>query len=743
MKKQIHLNIEGMSCASCSQRVENALNKLDGVFIARVNLATEKALIEYNTDKLTTDTFQKTVENLGYGIKKSSDDSVDETVHALKAAKIRLIIAWSFTFPIMIFMILHMVMGVHLVYLDTFLLILAIPVVFISGWETIKKAFLVILHFSANMDVLIMLGTLAAFSTGLLNLFGFKITSYAGVASMIMAFHLTGRYIESRAKGRASQAIKKLLELGAKTARVERNGYEIEIPIEELQLNEVVIIKPGEKIPADGVVLEGKSAVDESMATGESIPVAKNVGDPVIGATINGQGFLKIKTTKIGEDSFLAQVAQLVEECQSTKVPIQEFADKVVKYFVPIILVIAGLTFLSWTLFDETFKSIITRFSQYIPWLSPESGTISLAVFALVAVLVIACPCALGLATPTALMVGSGKGAENGILFRNGETIQVLKAVEAIVFDKTGTITEGKPVVCDVITYGDIDADTLLAAAASIEKKSEHPLADAIVKYAEAKNILLPETTHFESVTGRGVQAQCGGKTWFIGSIKWLQSLNVPVQPLGNEILQHENLGKTVICVAYNNVLAGFITVSDRIKPDSASAIQSLKSMGIKTILLTGDNVKTARTIGALAGIDEVAAELLPQEKLIAIQDLQKRYKVVAMVGDGINDAPALTQAHVGIAIGTGTDIAIEASDVTLVLGNLTSVVKAVKLSRVIFRKIKQNLFWAFFYNLIAVPVAILGLLHPAIAEAAMAISSINVVTNSLRIKRVRLDEEE
>ncbi len=521
MKKQIHLNIEGMSCASCSQRVENALNKLDGVFIARVNLATEKALIEYNTDKLTTDTFQKTVENLGYGIKKSSDDSVDETVHALKAAKIRLIIAWSFTLPIMIFMILHMVMGVHVVYLDTFLLILAIPVVFISGWETIKKAFLVILHFSANMDVLIMLGTLAAFSTGLLNLFGFKITSYAGVASMIMAFHLTGRYIESRAKGRASQAIKKLLELGAKTARVERNGYEIEIPIEELQLNEVVIIKPGEKIPADGVVLEGKSAVDESMATGESIPVAKNVGDPVIGATINGQGFLKIKTTKIGEDSFLAQVAQLVEECQSTKVPIQEFADKVVKYFVPIILVIAGLTFLSWTLFDETFKSIITRFSQYIPWLSPESGTISLAVFALVAVLVIACPCALGLATPTALMVGSGKGAENGILFRNGETIQVLKAVEAIVFDKTGTITEGKPVVCDVITYGDIDADTLLAAAASIEKKSEHPLADAIVKYAEAKNILLPETTHFESVTGRGVQAQCGGKTWFIGSIKW------------------------------------------------------------------------------------------------------------------------------------------------------------------------------------------------------------------------------
>lgn len=743
MKKQIHLNIEGMSCASCSQRVENALNKLDGVFIARVNLATEKALIEYNTDKLTTDTFQKTVENLGYGIKKSSDDSVDETVHALKAAKIRLIIAWSFTLPIMIFMILHMVMGVHVVYLDTFLLILAIPVVFISGWETIKKAFLVILHFSANMDVLIMLGTLAAFSTGLLNLFGFKITSYAGVASMIMAFHLTGRYIESRAKGRASQAIKKLLELGAKTARVERNGYEIEIPIEELQLNEVVIIKPGEKIPADGVVLEGKSAVDESMATGESIPVAKNVGDPVIGATINGQGFLKIKTTKIGEDSFLAQVAQLVEECQSTKVPIQEFADKVVKYFVPIILVIAGLTFLSWTLFDETFKSIITRFSRYIPWLSPESGTISLAVFALVAVLVIACPCALGLATPTALMVGSGKGAENGILFRNGETIQVLKDVEAIVFDKTGTITEGKPVVCDVITYGDIDADTLLAAAASIEKKSEHPLADAIVKYAEAKNILLPETTHFESVTGRGVQAQCGGKKWFIGSVKWLQSLNTPTQPLENEILQHENSGKTVICVAFNNVLAGFITVSDRIKPDSASAIQSLKSMGIKTILLTGDNVKTARTIGALAGIDEVTAELLPQEKLIAIQDLQKRYKVVAMVGDGINDAPALTQAHVGIAIGTGTDIAIEASDVTLVLGNLTSVVKAVKLSRVIFRKIKQNLFWAFFYNLIAVPVAILGLLHPAIAEAAMAISSINVVTNSLRIKRVRLDGEE
>jgi len=553
-----------------------------------------------------------------------------------------------------------------------------------------------------------------------------------------MAFHLTGRYIESAAKGRASSAIRKLLELGAKTAKILEDGEEKEVSVEDVKVGDIMIVRPGEKIPTDGELIEGESTVDESMATGESMPVKKRPGDSVIGATLNQMGLIKVRATKIGKDTFLSQVIKLVEECQGTKVPIQKFADRVTFYFVPSVIGIAILTFLLWIFFPQIFTSIAEWASGFLPWVNLQISTVSLALFAMVAVLVIACPCALGLATPTALMVGSGMGAQHGILFRSGEAIQTIKEVKTIVFDKTGTITKGKPELTDSIPLNGYTNNELLKYAASLEKGSEHPIARAILEKAASENIKLEDPINFEAVSGMGIRGTVDGKKILIGNegLMNLEGMSLGTIESAKEELQNE--AKTVIILAIDIKIAGLLAVADSLKEDAVDSIQTLKEMGFRTLMLTGDNEKTAQAIANKVGIDDVLSNVLPQDKQKLIEKLQEE-QMVAMVGDGINDAPALTQANVGIAIGTGTDIAIEASDITLVKGDISSVVKAIKLSLATFRKIKENLFWAFFYNIIAIPIAILGLLHPLIAEASMAFSSINVVTNSLRLRRLKL----
>ena len=608
------------------------------------------------------------------------------------------------------------------------------------GRKTYAGAWAAVRHGYANMDALISLGTGVSLLTGPASFF-FPVANYAGVSAMIMAFHLTGRYVEETAKGRASQAIRKLLELGAKTARVLlEDGSEVEVPIEKVAVGDIMVIRPGEKIPTDGVVIEGESAVDESMATGESMPVNKHPGDEVIGATVNQEGLLKVKATKVGKDTFLAQVIKLVEECQGSKVPIQEFADRITAIFVPVVISIALLTLLAWILAPGLMKPLVQA-GTFLPWVNPNLGIITLAIVSTVAVLVIACPCALGLATPTALMVGSGMGAENGILIRSGEAIQTLKDVKVIVFDKTGTITKGKPEVTDVVPLNGFDIRTVLQLAASAERGSEHPLGRAVVERAEMQGLSLSEPQEFQALRGKGVTAMVDHRQVLVGSRRLMQEhgLDITVYLPQVELLEGE--AKTVMFVATGDddelTIAGLIAVADTLKEDSVAAIRELREMGLQTAMITGDNRRTAEAIARRVGIDHVLAEVLPDGKVTEVQKLQERFGLVAMVGDGINDAPALTQANVGIAIGTGTDIAIEASDVTLVRGELSGVVSAIKLSKATFRKIKQNLFWAFFYNVIMIPLAVIGWMHPVLAEAAMATSSVTVVTNANLLRRV------
>lgn len=741
-KKKTTISIEGMHCAACVQRVERALAKKKGVLEANVNLATEKAAVKFDEKIIDEEGIKKTIKDTGYKPKDTEDKKetkLDEDIKNLKIASKRMWIAWAFTIPIIILMIPEMLFGIMLIPGIGFhiaFLILAFPVIFWVGSSTIKSAVNSVLHKSANMDVLIAMGTLAAFMTGIAVLF-LPVANYAGVAAMIMAIHLTGRYIETKAKGRASQAIKKLLQLGAKTARIIRNKKEIEIPIDQVKINDIMIVRPGEKIPTDGIVVDGESAVDESMATGESLPVKKKKKSEVIGATINQRGMLKVKATKIGKDTFLSQVIKMVEEAQGTKVPIQVFADKVTSIFVPTVLVIALLTFILWFLLPGFFKTISVWAQSFLPWVNPNLSLFSLALFATIAVLVIACPCALGLATPTALMVGSGKGAENGILIRQGSAIQLMKNAKIIVFDKTGTITKGKPEVTDIVTANKFTKKQLLTFAASVEHASEHPLAQAIVDKSKSMKLRLKKPKNFISVTGKGVKAKVDNKQVLIGA-KLLKDNKINFSDLQKELERLEDEAKTAIPIAVNKKVAGIIAIADDVKDNSAKAISELNKMGYETAMITGDNKRTADAIAKKVGIKKVLAEVLPDGKVNEIKRLQKQ-GIVAMVGDGINDAPALTQADIGIAIGTGTDIAIESSDITLVRGELSAVVSAVKLSQATFKKIKQNLFWAFFYNIVAIPIAMLGLLHPAIAEAAMAFSSVTVVSNANLLRRVKI----
>lgn len=741
------LSIGGMTCASCASHVERALNELNGVVNANVNLATEKAQVRFVSGEVTFDDFRRAVAHAGYEVLESPEtpvpEAVDQAELKMGAARFRMWVSWGFTIPIILWMFLDMFFSIVFPNAITYnigMIVLAVPVLFWLGRHTFRSGWAAVRHGHANMDTLIMLGTGVSFLTGPAS-FIFPIANYAGVSAMIMAFHLTGRYVEETAKGRASQAIRKLLELGAKTARVLRGGKEVEIPVEEIQVNDVMVVRPGEKIPTDGIVTEGESAVDESMATGESMPVTRKPGDEAIGATVNQEGLLKIRATKIGKDTFLSQVIKMVEECQGSKVPIQEFADKVTGIFVPTVIGISLLTIALWLVFPGFMNSLV-QFGSFLPWVTPEIGIITLAIVSMVAVLVIACPCALGLATPTSLMVGSGMGAEHGILFRSGEAIQTLKDVNIVVFDKTGTITKGKPEVTDIQSINGFDVQEVLTYAASIEKGSEHPLGRAIVERAASDGLLLTEPREFQAMRGKGVIALINNQRVLVGSRRLLQESNIIFAGLEGELLRLEKEAKTAMLVAVDGKAIGIIAVADTLKEDSAAAIQELHRMGIKTAMITGDNQQTAEAIAKKVGIDYVLAEVLPDGKVAEVQKLQSKFDWVAFVGDGINDAPALTQANVGVAIGTGTDIAIEASDVTLVRGELSSVVEAINLSKATFRKIRQNLFWAFFYNVAMIPLAIIGWMHPVLAEIAMATSSVTVVGNANLLRRQRVQPE-
>jgi len=735
------LPIGGMTCASCSAHVEKALSKVPGVTAASVNLATEQATVTFVPGVAGLAEFKKAVADAGYEVLERQEAAEeDEAARKMRQARFRMGIAWAFTGPIVVWMLLEMIGGIiwpSELFFNLGMIVLALPVLFWVGRRTYRSGLTAVIHGYANMDTLITLGTGVSLLTGPASFFT-PVANYAGVSAMIMAFHLTGRYVEETAKGRASQAIRKLLELGAKTARVLRDGREVELPIEEVQVGDVMVIRPGEKVPTDGVIVEGDSAIDESMATGESMPVDKHPGDEVIGATVNQEGLLKARATRVGKDTFLAQVIKLVEEAQGSKVPIQAFADRVTGVFVPVIIGIAVTTVVAWLLFPGAMGTLV-GVGSFLPWVNANLGAVTLSIISMVAVLVIACPCALGLATPTALMVGSGMGAEHGILIRSGEAIQTLKDVQAVVFDKTGTITKGKPEVTDVIVGEGFDAGKVLRAAASVERGSEHPLGRAIVERAEARELALAEPEGFRAVRGKGVSATIDGSEVLVGSRRLMEEHGIDPASLEGEMQRLEEEAKTAMLVAVEGALAGVVAVADTLKEDSADAIGELHRMGLQTAMITGDNRRTGEAIARRVGIDHVLAEVLPDGKVVEVQELQERFGLVAFVGDGINDAPALKQANVGIAIGTGTDIAIEASDVTLVRGELTGVVEAVNLSRATFRKIKQNLFWAFFYNVFMIPLAIVGWMHPALAEIAMATSSVTVVSNANTLRRVEI----
>jgi len=619
------------------------------------------------------------------------------------------------------------------------MLLLALPVLIFPGRETLRRGFRALYHGSSNMDTLIALGTTVSFLTGPVSFF-IPVASYAAISAMILSFHLTGRYLEEVAKGRASQAIRALLDLSPKTARVRRNAGILEIPVELIEPGDCMIVRPGEKIPTDGRILSGESTIDESLVTGESQPVYKTAGADVLGSTLNLDGLVEIEVTRTGENTFLAQVIRLVESCQGSKVPVQALADRITTWFVPGILSLAGLTALGWLIIPETMRSLLS-IGQVLPWVLAEGGTLTQAVNSVVAVLVIACPCALGLATPTALMAGSGLGAQAGILFRSGAAIQRLREVKTVVFDKTGTLTMGRPVISDLIADG-ISEDRLLQITASLEQGSTHPIARAITEYCRQRTIDVLAISNFKNSIGQGLEGEIEGQAVRVGAPRFFDSaVSIPTA-LTENAARLESEGKTVVLIAYAQQAVGIIGLADQEKAEAKQTVSDLRRMGIKSVMITGDNRHTAEIIGARLGLEEIISDVLPAGKVDEIKRLQKNDGIVAFVGDGINDAAAISQADIGFSMGTGTDIAIEASDVTLVRGDLKTIPQAILLSKATLTKIKQNLFWAFFYNLLMIPLAFSGWMHPLLAEAAMALSSVTVVTNANLLQRLKLAEK-
>ena len=741
----VRLTVPGMGSDHCAGLVRSSLERLDGIGEIRTNISSHQVTVNRSGNGPTPEKIKAAVERGGYEVtavavgEESSEDAGAEEAHLARAWRR----FWIAAIPATIIMILMMV---HMFWVPipgylAIIALLAFPVVFLyGGWATHVSSWRSLTNRTANMDVLISMGSAPPYLIGLVGFFT-PMTSFIEMAATIMTFHLLGRYLENKAKGRASQAIKKLLTLGAKTARVERDGEELEVPVKELSLGDVMIIRPGDKIPTDGEVIEGESHVDESIATGESIPVEKSPGANVLGATINKEGRLKVKATRVGADTFLSQVIKLVEEAQSSKVPIQEFADGITARFVPFVIVIALASFAAWFLFADQLRPVLEWGANFLPWVDPTAPPIILAVLAAISVLVIACPCALGLATPTALMVGSGLGAERGVLIRSGEAIQTLKDIRMVVLDKTGTITRGEPELTDVVAAEGVEETDVLALAAAVENASEHPLAQAIVKGAKDREVVFGNVESFKSVTARGVQGEVDGQAILIGNRRLLEESGIGgLDALDEALTRLEEKGRTAVLVARDGQAIGIVAVADAVKPDSKTAIKAMHDLGLTVAMVTGDNERAAQAVADEVGIDEVLAGVLPEGKVDEIRKLQERHgQHVAMVGDGINDAPALKQANVGIAIGAGADVAIEAADVTLVSGELTKVVEAIRLSKSTFRKIVENLFWAFFYNVVAIPIAAIGLLHPMIGVVAMVTSSLSVIGNSVLLKRARI----
>lgn len=751
--KQIQLPIGGMSCAVCAKRVEKAISELEGVADVNVNFAAEKAFVTYNPQKVRPSAMKEAVlkagyqplENKGAGAEDEDRKRREKEINTMKK---KFIAAAIFAFPLLYIAMVPMIKFVSLPgakMLDGLMMnyplfyallefFLTVPVICV-GYRFYTVGFKSLFQKSPNMDSLIAVGTTAAVAFSLYNTFQIAKGNFQAVhslyfesAGVIITLILLGKMLEAVSKGKTGEAIKKLMGLAPKTAFVIQNGAETEIPAEEVEIGDIIIVKPGSKIPVDGVVIEGHTAIDESMLTGESMPVDKKAGDKVYAASLNTTGTVKFRAEKVGSDTALAQIIKLVEQAQGSKAPIAKLADIVAGYFVPAVIAIAVASGIAWFIGTGDFKFALTIF---------------------ISVLVIACPCALGLATPTAIMVGTGKGAENGILIKSGEALETAHKINAIILDKTGTITEGKPSVTDLICASNFTQEKLLQLVASAEKNSEHPLGQAIVRGAQEKSLALLEAENFNSITGQGIEAQIAGLSVFVGNRKMMEEKNISVKELEKDADKLAEEGKTPVFVATDGQPAGIVAVADVVKKSSRAAIESLHKMGIEVAMITGDNKKTAEAIARQVGIDRVLAEVLPQDKAFEVKKLQQEGRKVAMVGDGINDAPALAQSDIGIAIGSGTDVAMESADIVLMHSDLTDVPTAILLSKKTIRNIKQNLFWAFGYNTIGIPVAagvlyLFGgpLLNPMLAAAAMSLSSVSVLTNALRLKRFKAPTE-
>lgn len=724
---KVELRIEGMSCAACSARVEKSLKRMLGVKRAGVNLATEIATIEYFPAQIGVKELIQAVQDTGYDAESWTRDVATTGADELKGRRRMLIFAASFSLPFVVMMIAELLglMVPHWLMSPPVQLLLATPVQFIAGFTFYRGAYFALKSGTANMDVLVSLGTSAAYFYSLMaSIFTPHASLYFEASAVLITLVLLGKYLETVAKGRTSEAIKKLMELKPRTARVIREGQEVDIPTEQVVVGDLVLVRPGERIPVDGRVTDGYSAVDESMLTGESVPVDKQSGDLVAGATVNKFGVLRVEATRVGRDTMLAQIVRVVEEAQGSKAPIQRLADVVAGYFVPVVLIIAALTFGYWY------------------WVI-EDVSLARALINAIAVLVIACPCAMGLATPTSIMVGTGRGAENGVLIRGGEHLERTHKVDTVVLDKTGTITRGEPVLIDVVAVSPFrgQESVILRWAGQVERMSEHPIAQAIVNGAgERLRDLQPAAPEeFTAIPGKGIYARLENRTILIGNRRLLQDYQVDIRFVQGVLDEMEQSGKTAVLIAVDGQAAAVLGVADTVKAHSREAIQELKESGLEVWMITGDNRRTAEAIARQVGIENVLAEVLPEDKAREVKRLRDQGRVVAMVGDGINDAPALATADVGIAVGTGTDVAMEAADITLVGGDLRAIVTAIRLSRATMRNIRQNLFWAFIYNIIGIPLAAAGFLNPIIAGAAMALSSVSVVSNALRLKRVRL----
>lgn len=722
---EVDFDITGMTCAACSNRVEKVLNRTDGVDTAAVNLTTEEASVKFNSSIVSEQGLIGRIENTGYGAKpkQSQEEKRSRKENELSRMKWKVIISALLSAPLLITMLDHL-LGVSLpaVFMNPwFQIAFSAPVQFILGWQFYVGAYKALKNFSANMDVLVAMGTTAAFGYSLYETYNWAVGAtssphlYFETSAIIITLILFGKYLETRAKTRTTGAIKELLNLQAKEARVIRDGVETMVPVEEVIVGDKIVVKPGEKFPVDASIVKGRTSVDESMITGESIPVEKNIEDGVIGSTMNQNGTVEIQATKVGKDTALQSIIKVVEEAQGNKAPIQRMADVISGYFVPIVIGIALLTFLIW-------------------YFLVAPGNFEPALIASIAVLVIACPCALGLATPTSIMVGTGKGAENGILFKGGEHLEKTHTLDALILDKTGTITKGKPEVTDFT--GDEEVLQLLASA---EKGSGHPLAEAIVSHATEHGVEFMETDDFSSVPGHGIEAKVNHCKIHVGTRKLMRENNIDITGYDDDMRGLEQAGKTAMMIAVDGEFKGIVAVQDTVKDTARQAIKELHDRGLEIIMLTGDNQRTAEAIAAEVDIDTVIAEVLPEEKAAQVRQIQDQGRVVGMVGDGVNDAPALAVADIGIAIGSGTEVAIEAADITILGGELTLIPKAINMSHKTIRNIKQNLFWAFAYNSAGIPIAALGFLAPWLAGAAMAFSSVSVVTNALRLKRVKM----